>query len=286
MDSDTGPVDRDSGRPLHVQVAESLRREILGHDLAPGAVLPSEAALQDRFGVARSVVRQAVGRLADEGLVLRRRGAASVVAPASEHRRLIQRTAGMFEQFERQGQRLRTRVDAVASDDSPPPSALAFLRTRETWRLERLRSAEDSPVSYVRTWLPRARVPEPDPSLLTDASLHRLLAARHGLRPRSGHRQIRAVAADERLAAALQVPEGAPLLLLEGETLDQHGRPLEWFTTWHRADQVVFDVDVTEAAEVVTVEPAARAAGEPTPPSSDLGRARELLLELQDLLGP
>lgn len=279
------PLDRDSAEPLYLQIADSLRREILGHDLAPGSVLPSEAALQERFGVARSVVRQAVGRLADEGLVHRRQGAPSVVAPPAEHRRLVQRTAGMFDQFARSGHRLRTRVDEVVHAE-PPPDAGAFLRTQDTLRLGRLRSVEGEPLSYVRTWLPRSSVPELDPADLVDASLHRLLTDRHGLRPRSGRRQIRSVAADARLAAALEVPEGSPLLLLEGETVDQHGRPLEWFTTWHRADKVVFDVDVTDTAEVVTVDRAGAARTDTPPGPPDLDRVRELLAELQHLLGP
>ncbi|MFY0409501.1 GntR family transcriptional regulator [Solicola sp. PLA-1-18] len=278
----TAPLDRDSADPLYLQIAEALRREILGHDLAPGSTLPSEAALQEQFGVARSVVRQAVGRLADEGLVVRRQGAPSVVAPPAEHRRLVQRTAGMFDQFARAGHRLRTRVDLVAPDE-PPPDAAAFLGTHDTLRIERMRSVGDEPLSYVRTWLPRSSVPELDPADLEDASLHRLLTDRHGLRPRSGRRQIRSVAADERLAAALGVEPGAPLLLLEGESVDQHGRPLEWFTTWHRADKVVFDVDVTDAAEVVTVDRADRTPVPSGPP--DLDRARALLAELQELLG-
>ena len=37
--------------------------------------------------------------------------------------------------------------------------------------------------------------------------------------------------------------------MLEGQGLDQHGRPMEWFTTWHRGDQLVFDVDVNDTHE-------------------------------------
>ncbi|HYG43626.1 MAG TPA: winged helix-turn-helix domain-containing protein, partial [Bordetella sp.] len=54
------PLDRSSGHPLHVQVAQALRRDIRGRQWAPGTVLPSEAALCQQFGVARSVVRQAL----------------------------------------------------------------------------------------------------------------------------------------------------------------------------------------------------------------------------------
>ena len=52
--------------------------------------------------------------------------------------------------------------------------------------------------------------------------------------------------------------------MLEGQGLDQHGRPMEWFTTWHRGDQLVFDVDVNDTHE--SVQPRLR--DEPVVPES------------------
>jgi GntR family transcriptional regulator len=284
-------VDRADPRPLHRQVAEVLQREVLGRELPPGSVLPSEAELCTRFGVARSVVRQAVAALAADGLVLRRQGRPTVVAAATEHRRLVQRATGLFDQFADQGLVLRTAVLEIAQD-SPPPQARAFLAGSSTTRLERVRSADGAPLSYVRTWLPSERVPGLRAEDLTDASLHQVLTADYGLRPVSGRRQVRAVAADERLASALETPVGAPLLLLEGGTNDQHGRPLEWFCSWHRADRVVFDVDVGETTETLSLQVAG---SDPRPGAgegstghhgvADVARARSLLREADLLLG-
>ncbi|EHK88672.1 GntR family transcriptional regulator [Saccharomonospora azurea] len=282
-------LDRTDGRPLHQQVAESLRQEIVGHDLPPGSTLPSEAELCARFGVGRSVVRQAVAGLAADGLVIRRQGRPTVVAEPTEYRRLVQRATGLFDQFARRGHDIRTTVVGLEKA-TPPAPARASLGTSACLKLERIRLVDDEPLSYVRTWLPAARVSELDADDLVDASLHRLLSQRYGLRPVSGQRQVRAVAADERLAAALDIGVGTPLLLLEGETADQHGRPLEWFSAWHRADRVVFDIDVSETAETLTLdaasprEPAGAPTGRSRPTSEDLARARELVEELRTLL--
>ena len=51
------------------QVAEQLERAILSGEMAPGEQLPSERDLSARLGVSRSVVREALGRLASLGLV-------------------------------------------------------------------------------------------------------------------------------------------------------------------------------------------------------------------------
>jgi DNA-binding GntR family transcriptional regulator len=64
---------RDAGRRLDSrtlweQVRDRLREDILAGDLAPGTVL-SEVALAESFGVSRGPIREALGRLASEGLV-------------------------------------------------------------------------------------------------------------------------------------------------------------------------------------------------------------------------
>ena len=79
-DDETPPLElgRAAGVPLYAQIRDALRQQIDSHSLPPGAPLPTEEALQARFGVSRSVVRQALGDLADLGLVVRQRGRGSV----------------------------------------------------------------------------------------------------------------------------------------------------------------------------------------------------------------
>ncbi|WP_029901389.1 GntR family transcriptional regulator [Nocardia brasiliensis] len=70
------------------EVADSLREAIQGGEYAPGATLPKQNELAERFGVNIKTVRQAVGQLEAEGLVtaIRRRG--TVVRERPPMRRL------------------------------------------------------------------------------------------------------------------------------------------------------------------------------------------------------
>ncbi|MCB2185320.1 MAG: FadR family transcriptional regulator [Deltaproteobacteria bacterium] len=56
------------------QVADFLTREIDGGGLAPGDKLPSESELARQFGVSRTVIREALARLKQEGLLDSRQG--------------------------------------------------------------------------------------------------------------------------------------------------------------------------------------------------------------------
>ena len=76
---DTNPVlmnklSMDSDIPLYSQLVSIIKRNISAGTLEPGALLPSEAELCRTFDVSRSTVRQAIGALESEGLVVRKQG--------------------------------------------------------------------------------------------------------------------------------------------------------------------------------------------------------------------
>lgn len=260
-------LERSQG-PLYAQVRDALREQIDGRSLPPGAPVPTEDELQTTYGVSRSVVRQALGELADLGLVVRQRGRGTVVASQREHHRRANQAGGLRQQLASAGQELRTEIISLAIDE-PTADAAAALGTTHTWRLERIRSVEDQPVIYMSTWLPADLFPTLSADTLDGGSLHDWMRSL-GHQPQGGPRQIQAVPADSVVTRHLGCKRGEPVLLLQGVTQDSYGRGLEWFSAWHRP-HTVFDIDAS-------VDPSPAAA------NSELSRARTLLEEVQQLL--
>lgn len=83
---DTKPIfDRiDRPRRLPDEVAVSIMGAIEGGQLLPGDRLPTEADLAKRFGVARTVVREAISLLRYDGIVDSRRGVGAFVTDISK----------------------------------------------------------------------------------------------------------------------------------------------------------------------------------------------------------
>ena len=81
---------RAARKPRYQQIADTLREEIRRGDHAIGHFLASEAALGKRFRVSRHTVRDALRVLDELGLIVRRRGAGSVVRNAEVHRHFDQ----------------------------------------------------------------------------------------------------------------------------------------------------------------------------------------------------
>ncbi|BFM07499.1 GntR family transcriptional regulator [Halioxenophilus aromaticivorans] len=72
--------------PLYVQVARTLKEEIVAGVYPVGTLLPTEEALCERFSVSRYTVREALRILRDDGLVASRRGAGTSVIPPQSSR--------------------------------------------------------------------------------------------------------------------------------------------------------------------------------------------------------
>lgn len=81
MKTATKPLDRESAppSPLVQQVHHQLRARIASGEYGPNTRLPSEHDLANIYGVSRPVVREALRRLRDDGLVFSRQGAGTFV---------------------------------------------------------------------------------------------------------------------------------------------------------------------------------------------------------------
>ncbi|MEQ5778022.1 MULTISPECIES: FadR/GntR family transcriptional regulator [unclassified Thalassospira] len=64
-------------------ISQKLSRMVLEGELAAGQQLPTEQSLAESFGVARTVVREAISRLKHDGLVDSRQGVGAFVAEPS-----------------------------------------------------------------------------------------------------------------------------------------------------------------------------------------------------------
>ncbi len=74
-------IDRDSPIPLYYQLKLHFKEQMESGDLHPGDRLPTEMELCEQFDISRAPVRQALTELAREGMIYRRAGQGTFVAP-------------------------------------------------------------------------------------------------------------------------------------------------------------------------------------------------------------
>ncbi|MFB9625199.1 GntR family transcriptional regulator [Nonomuraea helvata] len=74
-------LDRDGPVPIYVQIADAIQAQISEGRLRAGEALPSEAALEAAFGIARTTARNVVRELRERQLVHTVQGEGTYVGP-------------------------------------------------------------------------------------------------------------------------------------------------------------------------------------------------------------
>jgi GntR family transcriptional regulator len=265
-------IDFASHTPFYLQLHDLLRESIAAGVWQPGDQLPGEHALCAAYGLSRSVVRQALGELEREGLIVRRRGKGAFVVEPKIVESLAQKLTGFHQDMREQGRRPVSRVLEQAVIPAPAGIArwLGLPTGAPVVHLRRLRFVDGEPIVLVSSYLPAAACPGLENVDFRERSLYAYLHAVYGLHIARGRRTIEAVAADERTAELLQVPAGAPLLQLDSIGYLENGAPLEYYRALHRGDRSQFEVELVRISGAGAQRHTLGSTTENLPPSNKL----------------
>lgn len=239
-------IDKASRVPYYEQLREILDASMRSGQLAVGDQLPSEAQLCDTYDVSRTVVRQALNELANEGLIIRYKGKGSFVAPPKVDEHLAQSLTGLAEEVRARGEQLTNKIRTF-EQQAPSVHVAEMLGLDEddqVIHLERVRSINGEPWVITSTYLPYALCAPLLELDMRHRSLYATLEHELGLVLDHGHRTIEAALATAEQARLLGIEAGDPVLLLKSLAFLADGTPIEYFLAWHRGDRSRFDVDL------------------------------------------
>jgi GntR family transcriptional regulator len=224
--------------PRYLEIAEYLRRRVAAG--RTGDRLPSDADLCERFGVSRMTARQAVQLLANERLLVRRRGDGTFIA-ARTAARTLGSPLSFTESMRRRGLRASSRLLSSGWGDPTDDdvAALGLGAGERLVRLERLRLADDRPMAIERAAIsPRlAAVLEVD---LEAGSLHDAFV-RLGSHPTQAEARVSARRATPIERRTLDLGPAGVVLVERRIICDRDGRPLEHTETVYAAERYEFE---------------------------------------------
>ena len=268
------PVFRAGGMAIWQQLRTDIARQIEEGLLSSGDALPSETALAAMYGVSRLTVRRALADLARAGAVRTEHGVGSFVASQPMRHRIDDGQMSLLESMATRGHTVRQLLLDVRQADHPgapqavpPAAALAEAAVTppsggpaaagfpDAWgepysfrsfpgavvEYRYIRWVDDLPWSVSFAAVPAALAP---PTWDGANSLFAAMSAAHGVEIRRDDRRFSAVPATPDDAAWLEVPVGAPLLLLRGTNSDTEGRTVAHIVHRIRGDRAEYGVRV------------------------------------------
>jgi len=218
-----------TGGPIYQVIVRDITDQIAQGGLKPGDRLESELSLAERYGVSRMTLRQALGELESSGLVVRRHGSGTFVSRPRRLQRSVNQLGAFHEEMGLEAQTIETRLltQEVITPDDEVAADLRLAPGQTTAHLVRLRILEGSPIAVQESWIPYLLAPGLGRDGLIDGSLYKTLKERADLEVSTAEQAVTASAADARLAALLQVPEGSPVMSIRRVSSAANGSPIE-----------------------------------------------------------
>ena len=238
-----------SARPERKTLTElaqqELRQAITGGTFRPGSQLPTEAELCEMLGVSRTVVREALRALEDDGLVVRRHGVGTFVRnhPIIKN---LNFNFGITEMIESAGLKSGTSHLAIQKEtaDEERAKQLSVPLGTPLITVERVRTADGRPVVYSLDTLTEALFQKAgfDPQLMLTESIYNILQKSLGQVIEYGIARLLPVVAPHHVAEKLHLPPNTLTLYVVQTDHSSGDEPLVYSCEYHLPDAFDFVV--------------------------------------------
>lgn len=230
-------MSRSSPLPLYHQVELDMRQRIKSGEWPPAEQIPTESELCTIYGASRVTIREAVRRLTDEGLLIRRRGSGTFV----REERITAGVRGLTsftEEMAALGLRGGSRVLSAVTETCPRAVSdrLRLPEEAEVISIKRLRLVDGTPMGIQTAYLPADRFPGLDKVDFGNGSLYAILAERYGVVPVEAEETFEVTAIRAADARLLEAPAGSCGFRVERLTFDDRDA-FEFVTSIMRGDR-------------------------------------------------
>ena len=225
-----------NGTPAYQRIRSVIWKRIEAGQLKPGDVVDSERELAKIHRVSLMTARHALTSLEREGVVERRRGAGTFVAPPKIH---FNKLMSYSEQMASRGLVAGSELLCSKIIDYEPEIAarLAVTPNQRLVKVERLRHAANEPFALEVCYLSAEEFGGLISAPLGRGSLFSILERDFGVELAHADEEVDATAADTRIAELLSVPRGTPLLRIRQVIYSTKGKATIYVLGFYRSDR-------------------------------------------------
>ncbi|HVN20360.1 MAG TPA: GntR family transcriptional regulator [Dongiaceae bacterium] len=227
---------RSDGLPAYQRIQGTILRQLELGLLKPGDIVDSERELARIHGVSLMTARHALTALEREGLVVRRRGAGTFVAPPKIH---FNKLMSYTEQMSSRGLAVSSKILSlgVIETEQEIAARLSLPATSRLMKVERLRLGGGEPFAIETCYLSADEYGELTRAKLDRASLFSALERDYGLQIAHADEEVDATTADAHTARLLGIPLGAAVLRIRQQIYSTKAKPALYVLGLYRSDR-------------------------------------------------
>jgi GntR family transcriptional regulator len=228
--------DRENRQPAYKRIQDVILKRMESGVLKAGDPIDSERQLAKVHQVSLMTARHALAGLEREGMVVRRRGAGTFVAPPKIH---FNKLMSFTEQMAARNLLARSKILSciLTAEESEVAARLALPPGSKLIRLERLREGAGEPFALETCYWSDEEFPRLRHAALERGSLFSILEDEYHLVLAQSDEEIDATNADARTAHLLAIGNGQPLLRIRQVIYSTKGRAAIYVRGFYRSDR-------------------------------------------------
>lgn len=230
------PQNRRNGLPAYKKIQRAIRQRIDAKQLKPGDAVQSERELARIHGVSLMTARHALADLQREGIVERRAGSGTFVAPPRIH---FNKLMSYTEQMASRGLAPSSKiiVAKIVEGEQEITARLGLAATSKMVKIERVRHTADEPFALETCYLPSDDFAELVDAPLERSSLFSTLEHDYGVQLAYADEEVDATVAEGHVAQLLKLRPGAPLLRMRQVIYSTATRPVIYVIGFYRSER-------------------------------------------------
>lgn len=231
-------IDKNSAIPVYYQLKEDIKKKIAQGIWKVGQCIDSERELSETYGVSRMTIRQALGELVQEGLLVREKGKGTFVCEPKVKQRDIM---SFSELVSKSGMKLSTEIIEFKIIETPM-ELKNVIEFPKVYKINRIRAVEGENVANEIVYIPYDYFTSLDEEMLK-GSLYKLLED-FGYTIDSSESSIQAVIMDDYYNKLFKVEKQVPLLKTYSKNMDIDNKVIFVEESVYRSDKYILEVNI------------------------------------------
>src|SRR5512146_298200 len=225
-----------SSIPAYLRIQGAIQKRIEAGQLKPCDPVESERFLAKTYGVSLMTARHALVALERDGMVERKRGSGTFVAPPKIH---FNKLMSFSEQLAGRSMSSASRVIylRVVEDEHEIAARLALPANSRLLKLERLRIGAGEPFALETCYLSAAEFGGWSRATLERGSIFSVLEREYGIEIAHADEEIDATLPDRACTKLLNIGNDQPLLRIRQTIFSTTGKPIMYVLGLYRADR-------------------------------------------------